>query len=483
MYKKDTHGGWKHLDFLLIDIFCLHIAFVLAYLIKHGEWNLYARPDYCSIAIIMTLIDVLVAFLFDSFKNVLKRGYYKEMIMTIRQALLIELIITFYLFTTRQGLIYSRLVFGLMGIFYVILGYLGRILWKFVLRKKREEGKKRSLLVITCDGMKEEVVGNLHSQGYAMYHICGAVILDKDLEGQSINKIPIVASVENVADYVCRRWVDEVLLVFPMGYMVPTELLDQFVEMGVVVHSMISHQSKWMAQKQIVERFGGYTVLTTSINRATTPQLFAKRLLDIVVSFFGCIFTGILFLFIAPMIYLKSPGPIFFSQIRVGKNGKKFKMYKFRSMYPDAEERKQELMDQNQMQDGKMFKVKYDPRIIGCRINADGTVKKGIGNFLRDSSLDEFPQFFNVLKGDMSLVGTRPPTVDEWEQYDYHHRARLAVKPGVTGMWQVNGRSEITDFEEVVNLDMRYIVEWSMGLDLRILFKTLGVVLGKVGSM
>lgn len=141
-------------------------------------------------------------------------------------------------------------------------------------------------------------------------------------------------------------------------------------------------------------------------------------------------------------------------------------------MYMDAEERKKELMAQNNIKDGMMFKMDDDPRII-----------KGIGNFIRDYSLDEFPQFWNVLKGDMSLVGTRPPTVDEWEKYDLHHRTRLAIKPGLTGLWQVSGRSKITDFEEVVRLDTEYIKKWSIGQDMKILLKTVGVVLGKEGSM
>ena len=180
-----------------------------------------------------------------------------------------------------------------------------------------------------------------------------------------------------------------------------------------------------------------------------------------------------------PAIYIKSPGPIFFSQYRVGKNGRKFKIYKFRSMYMDAEERKKELMKQNRVSDGLMFKMENDPRVIGSEKGPG----KGIGNFIRKTSLDEFPQFFNVLKGDMSLVGTRPPTVDEWEKYELHHRARLAIKPGLTGMWQVSGRSEITDFEEVVKLDTKYISEWSFMLDIKILFKTVLIVLGQKGSM
>ena len=152
-------------------------------------------------------------------------------------------------------------------------------------------------------------------------------------------------------------------------------------------------------------------------------------------------------------------------------------------MHLDAEERKQALQSQNRISDGMMFKLDFDPRIIGNEILPDGSTKTGIGDFIRRTSLDEFPQFWNVLKGDMSLVGTRPPTVDEWEKYELHHRARLATKPGITGMWQVSGRSQITDFEEVVKLDTQYIYNWSMGLDLRILLQTVKSVLGRDGAL
>ena len=149
----------------------------------------------------------------------------------------------------------------------------------------------------------------------------------------------------------------------------------------------------------------------------------------------------------------------------------------------DAEERKKELMNQNRVKDGMMFKLDFDPRIIGNEILPDGTKRTGIGEFIRKTSLDEFPQFFNVIEGDMSIVGTRPPTLDEWEKYKYHHRARLATKPGITGMWQVSGRSEITDFEEIVRFDTQYIMNWSPALDIKILFQTIGVLFTKKGAM
>ncbi|MBR5127754.1 MAG: sugar transferase, partial [Roseburia sp.] len=223
------------------------------------------------------------------------------------------------------------------------------------------------------------------------------------------------------------------------------------------------HESKLMPNK-VVEKCGPYLVLTSSMCIATPRQLFIKRCMDIVGSLVGLLITGIAFLIFAPIIKKQSPGPIFFSQTRVGKNGRQFKIYKFRSMYTDAEERKKELMEQNKMQ-GLMFKMDDDPRIFP------------IGKFMRKFSIDELPQFWNVLKGDMSLVGTRPPTLDEFAQYEAHHCARLGNKPGLTGMWQVSGRSKITDFEEVVSLDTAYISNWNLAMDVRILFKTVKVVL------
>jgi lipopolysaccharide/colanic/teichoic acid biosynthesis glycosyltransferase len=144
-------------------------------------------------------------------------------------------------------------------------------------------------------------------------------------------------------------------------------------------------------------------------------------------------------------------------------------MYKFRSMYCDAEQKKAELSDQNEM-DGLMFKMEDDPRITR------------VGRFIRRTSLDEFPQFFNVLKGDMSLVGTRPPTVDEFTQYQSYHKRRLSVKPGITGLWQVSGRNDIRDFDEVVKLDLEYIDNWSIALDIKILLKTIGAVFSHTGK-
>ena len=223
---------------------------------------------------------------------------------------------------------------------------------------------------------------------------------------------------------------------------------------------------------------GDTLLLTESIRTITFRQATVKRLFDIIGALIGLVITGILTVIVGPLIYMADPGPIFYKQKRIGRNGRVFNMYKFRSMYQDADARKAELMRKNEMS-GLMFKMKEDPRILGS--GEDGT-RHGIGWFIRTTSIDEFPQFLNVLFGQLSLVGTRPPTVDEWKQYESHHRARMAVKPGITGLWQVSGRNRITDFEEVVRLDMEYINNFSIAEDLRIILRTIKVVVKREGA-
>ena len=323
----------------------------------------------------------------------------------------------------------------------------------------------------------------MQENNYARFSLAGVVVIDADWSGKKICGVPVVANADELPMYVCQEWIDEVLVVISEQLPYPEELIDKLTETGATVHLNLAKITNKTGKRQFVEKVGEYTVLTTSLNYASAGQLLLKRLMDIFGGLVGCIATGIICLFVGPAIYIASPGPIFFSQERVGKNGKKFKMYKFRSMYMDAEERKAELMKENKLGDGKMFKMDFDPRVIGNKVLSDGTHKTGVGDFIRRTSLDEFPQFFNVLKGDMSIVGTRPPLISETNLYEPHHKARLAIKPGITGMWQVSGRSDITDFEEVVRLDKEYIENWNIGLDIKILFKTVMVVVKKDGSM
>ena len=483
MYKKASSGWLKHCDFIILDLLCLQLAFVIAYMLRHGMVNPYTKELYLNTAVYLVFADIAVIFFNETFSGVLKRGLYKEFAATFKHSLIVALLEVFYLFATQKGEDYSRLVLGLMGVLYVIISYTARLVWKYILKYKILEENKKSLLIITTEVDAEKVIKEVVSETSVECVVSGVILLDSDEVGRKICEVPVVANEEDAASYICHNWVDEVLIHVSPEVSYSQQLIDDIAETGVIVHISITELSNSVGKRQFVETLGNYTVLTTSINYMTPKEALFKRTLDIMGGVVGCVLTAIIFVFIAPIIYIASPGPIFFSQTRVGKNGKQFKLYKFRSMYMDAEERKKELIKQNRVADGFMFKMDFDPRIIGNKVLEDGTKKTGIGDFIRRTSLDEFPQFYNVLKGDMSLVGTRPPTLDECEKYELHHRARLATKPGITGIWQVSGRSQITDFEEVVKLDTKYINEWSMGLDLRILCKTVLAVLKRDGSM
>ncbi|CAI8728125.1 Exopolysaccharide biosynthesis polyprenyl glycosylphosphotransferase [Priestia megaterium] len=218
--------------------------------------------------------------------------------------------------------------------------------------------------------------------------------------------------------------------------------------------------SQWMAESKV----NPIRVQSQVVVNDTVTYLFLKRTMDIVGAFIGLLMLLFVFLIVAILIKLEDPkGPIFFSQKRIGKNQKEFKMYKFRSMVTDAEVKLQELLDQNETT-GAMFKMKNDPRVTK------------IGKFIRKTSIDELPQLFNVLKGDMSLVGPRPPLPREVEEYTLYDKQRLLVQPGCTGIWQVSGRSNI-GFKEMVELDLYYIQTRNCKVDIKLILKTVKIII------
>ena len=472
MRTKEMAAWYRHFDFILIDLFCMQAALAIAYSFRNGWSMIFEESYYSRMAVTLMILQLIVVFFCESYSEIMKRSHFEEFKQTLFFAS--EVLIAFIIFNylAKFETDYSRMVIVIVWELGIIFCYLCREWRKKAIHKNSadQRNQKESMLILTDSKSVRAAMKKISEDGYNGIAPHGIILLDKNRTGEQIDGIPVVASAENAVEYLCQNWVDRVIEVCEKEERAAEDILRDCEEMGITVHRALpeSFDNGW---KKRVENIGGYTVITDSIEPAGPAEAALKRLADIVGGLAGCVITGILFLFVAPAIYINSPGPIFFSQTRIGKNGRKFKIYKFRSMYMDAEERKKELMKQNKVKDGMMFKMDNDPRII-----------KGIGNFIRKTSIDEFPQFFNVLKGDMSLVGTRPPTVDEWEKYEKHHRVRMAIKPGLTGMWQVSGRSSITDFEEVVALDLKYIREWSIGLDIRILLKTVKIVLTGSGS-
>lgn len=471
MYKKQKKSWVKHLDFLLIDVFCLEMAFLISFWIKFGERAVRSpiiNEYYIRLAIVLMLMDFCIVFLFESYTGILRRNRVQELKAVVVHCSLVFAAITVYLWGTKQSEIYSRQVIMVFWGIAVFIEYFSRCAWKIYIRQRMIRGKRFSkLVIITENQYADECVKEFQNDRYKEFEVVGVIVVDKNRVGEEIYHVPVVASADTCMEYVRTNVVDEV---FINGNTRESSeaLANELLELGCTVHFSLIHESQLMPNK-IVERCGRYMVLTSSMKIASTRQLFIKRLIDIAGSLIGLLFTGIAFIIFAPVIKIQSPGPVFYSQIRIGKNGRRFKFYKFRTMVVGADRMKKDLMEQNEM-DGLMFKMENDPRIFG------------IGKFMRKYSIDELPQFWNVLKGEMSLVGTRPPTEEEFEQYELHHKARLGIKPGLTGMWQVSGRSDIKNFEEIVALDTQYISNWSLGVDIRILFRTVLVVLTGKGS-
>ena len=458
MYKKSVQGWLKHLDFMILDVVCLWISFTLAFNMRHGSLDVLANSLYRDMMWSLALMDIVVIFFFDSLKNVLKRGFYQEFVMTVKQTCLITLCSVFYLFTFKEAENYSRLVLGYTAALYLLLSYVLRCLWKNCLRKYFGGAEKRSLLIVTVSDIVDTVIDNIKNKNYGDYFVTGVCILDEKAKGRVIDGVTVVADEDDLVEYVCREWVGEVFVNIPESEPYPAELLDKFIEMGVVVHMKLAKSQNLLGKKQFVEHLGTYTVLTTSINSVSRRQIILKRMMDIAGDLVGCIITGLLCIFVGPAIYIQSPGPIFFSQERIGKNGKRFKIYKFRSMIVDAEK------------DGvARLATKNDSRITP------------VGKVIRATRIDELPQLLNIFKGDMSVVGPRPERPEiakEYEESIPEFAYRLKVKAGLTGYAQIYGKYNTTAYDKL-KLDLMYIESYSILEDLKLILATFKIVFTK----
>lgn len=489
MNRKPAKGWLKHIDFIILDLLCMQVSFMIAYWLINGWGHPYYRFSYRYLAIVLAFGQFVTIIFSNNYTGILRRGRYKELMSVIRFSFWTLVAALVFLFVVHETTTISRLQMTFTLMLYIIIDYCLRMLNGRRIRRTytlRSEKGVRSLVLITTGKLADEAMKKLEYNEYSLpldYFVSGIILVDADFKSiKGSYEIPVIPLNEAAIERLKSKWVDEVLILQSVYTPIDRDLFNNLADMGITVHYTLAllNDDNWPPIQ--MRKLGSYKVLTSSINFMSYNEAMMKRTMDIIGGLIGCLITGILYIFIAPAIRAKSPGPVFFKQDRVGLNGKVFKMYKFRSMYLDAEERKKALMDKNKMSNTLMFKMDDDPRIIGSEKKGRDGKPKGIGNFIRNTSIDEFPQFFNVLKGDMSLVGTRPPTLDEFAQYDIHHRARMTIKPGITGMWQISGRSEITDFEEVVRLDKEYIENWSLSLDVKIILRTIVVMLTGRGA-
>lgn len=454
---------------MFIDFLCLILSYVIAgylYLgfVKGAAHSALQEDLYGDVSAI--LIGYAVSILFFNFRqDFLRRGKLIEIISICKTNIVVAALVTVIIFFKHENSDISRGVFVIMFMVNIILSYaVHRWAKKYLIRYYNNSRGIARLFVVTTMDRVRKVIAMMDNSEVWGNKIDSLAIIDANKKGQVIDGVPVAASRDDMIRYAKEQVVDEVLIDIPgEDSQSLVSIVTEFENMGATVHLNLTILDYFDNFYKSLNMLGTIPVITFSNNRYDYRQLFLKRLFDIVGGLLGLLITVVLTLFLAPAIKLESPGPLFFKQKRVGKNGRYFYIYKFRSMYADAEQRKSELMEENKME-GLMFKMDNDPRITK------------VGRFIRKTSLDEFPQFYNVLKGDMSLVGTRPPTVDEFKQYETYHKRRLSMKPGITGLWQVSGRNRITDFEDVVRLDLQYIDNWNLFLDFKILVKTIGVV-------
>ena len=362
----------------------------------------------------------------------------------------------------------------------VLLPFSHAILKRLLIRFQRSWGMETLVGVVTTSDRAERLIPEIQKDWSR--RVVGVSLLEATPAAIStrVCGVEVKATFDDFMDWIRREALDEVYVDVPMDSgesFIP--YLDEMESMGLTVHFRLplldrieeaccDETSAARLSRSLGRCAGGNIVTMGTVELQLRDQI-AKRCMDVVGAVIGCIISIPIIAVVAIPLKLESPGPLFFKQKRVGRNGRYFYIHKLRSMYVDAEARKKELMAQNEM-NGLMFKMEDDPRVTK------------VGKFIRRTSIDELPQFFDVLRGDMSLVGTRPPTVDEYKQYESHHKRRLSMKPGITGLWQVSGRSDIEDFEEVVKLDVAYIDNWSLWGDVKILFKTIYVVFAGKGA-
>ena len=493
MYKRKTSGWSQHLDFMALDILCLELAMSAGALFR-GIFEI--NRLFIVISLVVAILDLLIMVLGDVYHNVIHRDEYRELFVVTKQSVYITsaLALAFIIDSSEMSLV---IVLIPAIPIYAALTYMTRQAWKGYLKHRLHMRNHTGMLIVAEKDRLVEVLPSLANHNYDAYRFVGIALMDdnpdvKALE-DSLSKLTnehlarnmpqVVATRDTLIPYLVNNWVDEVYVDIPAGGEMPVTLINEIMNMGITVHAALSNMEQLEARHKNVEWVCGRATITTSLGYVTGRDLLLKRIMDIIGGLAGSLVTVLLMLILGPLIYIASPGPIFFKQTRIGENGRRFQMYKFRSMYLDAEARKQEVAEEQGEGDNLMFKMAHDPRIIGQVQRPDGTWKKGIGGWIRDLSLDEFPQFFNVLRGEMSLVGTRPPTVDEWVRYEPYHRGRMSTKPGITGLWQVSGRSKIRDFDQVVQLDREYIENWSLLLDCKILLRTVITVITRNGAM
>ncbi len=461
---------------VVLDIVLILVAFLLAYLLRYQfQWFREVDPAYYTTFapyIPMAAIQgglTLLAFLLSGVYR-FRRGasLVDEVYGVINGAFSGFVVTVFFIFFWRP-LVYSRLFFLYATALIIVFLIAARLVRRATLRVLRARGVGVDrVLIVGSDDVGLTVMRNLMAQPELGFEVIGFVDDDPERGSTNIGRFQALGSTANLPALLRSQQVDEVIITLPWQQRRQIlAIANQSARAGVrprIVPDLFQMSLSMVDMQNVA----GIPMLTPSDTQLSPWARLFKRGIDVLGSALGLLILSPLLAIVAVAIRLDSPGPVIFSQPRVGRDGRLFKVYKFRTMVKDADQIKDQVRHLNEAQ-GPMFKIRDDPRITR------------MGRFLRRTSLDELPQFWNSLRGDMSLVGPRPALPDEVADYADWHRKRLATAPGITGLWQVSGRSDLP-FDEMVLLDIYYIENWSPLLDLSILLRTLPSVLGRSGA-
>lgn len=449
---------------LLFDILTFLVSYVITYFVLGCFWDLALFHEY-DWAFVIFAIPMLLMMMAKDLYNETNFTYLDRLVRNLVQTAFMAALLSAYLLKSLQPIEHKG---KFLGAYIIVCVVMLCMQWIVLSRHTFRQRGGKSLRIL--------FVGESHLIGdYLRYlgktsikHEVAGVIFVGSGESCEVNgfkNIHCIGGLDELEGFLTDAVVDEVVFTVPHTHVGRMEHYMQICESrGITVKVALDFSNMSISHSSITA-VGPMPVITYHTVCLNGTQNTLKRMLDILGAVAGLLLTGILSVVLVPVILLDSPGPVIFKQKRMGKNGRIFDMYKFRSMVPNAEQLKADLLQQNKIKDGMMFKVEKDPRITR------------VGAFIRKTSIDELPQFINVLKGEMSLVGTRPPTLDEVAKYQHEHYRRLSIKPGITGLWQISGRSDIEDFEDVVRLDTQYIDTWSVWTDVSIIVRTVLMIL------
>ncbi len=472
--RRHSASGPTALVWMLAD--CVLVAFsaLLATYFHHiaarssvlpGRLQEYANPAVFYLYMAgYALVLVAVNRSYGLYEVLMSRSRLREQRLCLEAGLTAGLILAGALYFTREDAV-SRAVVTATILLSTVLMCVRRGIRSYITYKRFEQGiNTRNVLIVGTGTAAAAVQSHLQRVRRLGYTCVGFLRTEQD---NYCTVDTVLGDVSELSRLVRQHFIDDIFITGPCERGVIKQLLAEATACGVDVRVVpdLYDGISWHAP---VEYVGQFPTLPLHRKRIPALGLMAKRVLDLFVSLFALVSLAPLMAVLALAVRLSSPGPVFYASERIGRKGRTFRCWKFRTMVIDAEARKESLRHMNE-RDGVLFKIRHDPRVTG------------LGKFLRKYSLDELPQFWNVLIGDMSIVGPRPPLAGEVRQYDLHHLRRLDVQPGITGLWQVNARQD-PSFDNYISLDTAYVDNWSLWLDLKIMTRTFGVVLNGTGN-